>query len=286
MTQILRGFPDLASHYQVVQLSGTLLRLQLDWRERTQAWYATLTTLDGTAILTGVRLEPGADLLRHGDPALFAPTRGPGDLVPKLLCVDAGGSGQPATRSTVDLYFHNVAGAPILARAGTTYSDGTPAAPLWVLLETVTVPIGGYALGYAAAADPGVVAAEAGTITTITVPIAGLSVTNLGRAVPGQIQVLLLQDDLGGEAILAWVPSEEVAAADPATWAASTEYVVGALVLASPATDYTYCCTTPGTSGAIQPVWPTTIGETVEDGSAVWECWALTSDDPVEIVVV
>jgi hypothetical protein len=33
-----------------------------------------------------------------------------------------------------------------------------------------------------------------------------------------------------------------------------------------------YICTTAGTSGATEPTWPTTIGNTVADGTAVWTC--------------
>ena len=33
-----------------------------------------------------------------------------------------------------------------------------------------------------------------------------------------------------------------------------------------------YICTTAGTAGATEPTWPTTIGSTVDDGTAVWTC--------------
>ena len=33
-----------------------------------------------------------------------------------------------------------------------------------------------------------------------------------------------------------------------------------------------YTCTTAGTSGATEPTWPTTVGNTVADGTAIWTC--------------
>lgn len=40
---------------------------------------------------------------------------------------------------------------------------------------------------------------------------------------------------------------------------------------------YVYRCTTSGTSGTTEPTWPTTIGNTVNDGTAVWTCYGLAS---------
>lgn len=65
---------------------------------------------------------------------------------------------------------------------------------------------------------------------------------------------------------------------DPPTWAASTAYaatlagdrLVGDRVKPSTANGRWYACTTAGTSGASEPVWPSTIGATVSDGSVEW----------------
>lgn len=57
-----------------------------------------------------------------------------------------------------------------------------------------------------------------------------------------------------------------------ATWTASTAYSVGTLVKPTTATGYKYECTTAGTSGATEPTWPTTINQTVNDGTVVWTC--------------
>jgi hypothetical protein len=56
-------------------------------------------------------------------------------------------------------------------------------------------------------------------------------------------------------------------------WAATTAYVLNTDVIPNAAqTGYTYRITTAGTSAAGEPVWPTTIGATVADGTATWTC--------------
>lgn len=56
-------------------------------------------------------------------------------------------------------------------------------------------------------------------------------------------------------------------------WAASTNYVLGALIEPTIRNGYIYKCTTAGTSGSDEPTtWPTTIGNTVGDGTVVWTC--------------
>lgn len=50
----------------------------------------------------------------------------------------------------------------------------------------------------------------------------------------------------------------------------TTQYVCPNTRPSSP--DVYLRCTTPGTSGAVEPTWPTTQGATVTDGSVVWTC--------------
>ena len=56
------------------------------------------------------------------------------------------------------------------------------------------------------------------------------------------------------------------------TRAASTAYAAGALVRPGTINGYVYKCTTPGTSAATAPTFPTTPGSTVTDGTVVWTC--------------
>lgn len=53
-------------------------------------------------------------------------------------------------------------------------------------------------------------------------------------------------------------------------WAASTAYSVGDMVRPSTSNNRVFRCTTAGTSGASEPTWDTTIGNTTNDGSVVW----------------
>lgn len=65
----------------------------------------------------------------------------------------------------------------------------------------------------------------------------------------------------------------------PPGWTASTAYLVGDVIRPNLASNgFLYQCTTAGTSGASAPTFPTTIGNTVADGSCVWTCVAV--DDP------
>jgi hypothetical protein len=55
-------------------------------------------------------------------------------------------------------------------------------------------------------------------------------------------------------------------------WKASTEYHVGDFVIPTSPNDYTYECTTPGTSGSGEPSWGTTPDGTTNDNTVVWTC--------------
>jgi hypothetical protein len=58
------------------------------------------------------------------------------------------------------------------------------------------------------------------------------------------------------------------------TWTADTAYALEFVVEPVTPNGYRYECTTAGTSdsSAGEPTWPTTIGDTVADGTATWTC--------------
>jgi len=54
--------------------------------------------------------------------------------------------------------------------------------------------------------------------------------------------------------------------------AATTAYVVGNVVRPASGNGYLYQCSTAGTTGSGLPTYPTVVGQTVTDGTAVWTC--------------
>lgn len=59
---------------------------------------------------------------------------------------------------------------------------------------------------------------------------------------------------------------------DPGEWEASTAYSLADFRRPTTENGFRYECTTAGTSDSSEPTWPTTIGTTVSDGTAVWTC--------------
>jgi len=66
---------------------------------------------------------------------------------------------------------------------------------------------------------------------------------------------------------------------DPGVWVASTAYSSGDYRRPINPNGFRYECTTAGTTAGVEPVWPTTIGTTVADGSAVWTCRSFSITD-------
>ncbi len=64
-------------------------------------------------------------------------------------------------------------------------------------------------------------------------------------------------------------------------WRASTAVASGKYVRPLTLNGKRYECTTAGTTGATEPTWPTVVGNTVADGTAVWTCRAGATVDGV-----
>lgn len=66
----------------------------------------------------------------------------------------------------------------------------------------------------------------------------------------------------------------------PGTWAANTAYTAGAFRTPTVANGFRYECVSSGTSdAAVEPSWPTTIGNSVADGSTMWTCRSFAITD-------
>lgn len=59
-------------------------------------------------------------------------------------------------------------------------------------------------------------------------------------------------------------------------WKASTTRSLNVIVYPTTSNGYQYQCTTAGTSGTTEPTWPTTVGNTVTDGTITWTCQTST----------
>jgi len=55
-------------------------------------------------------------------------------------------------------------------------------------------------------------------------------------------------------------------------WSTPRTPAVGAQVVPTVANGFYYECTVSGAVGGTEPVWPITIGNTIADGSATWQC--------------
>jgi len=65
---------------------------------------------------------------------------------------------------------------------------------------------------------------------------------------------------------------QSVSVQSETAWAASTAKVLADHVIPSTSNGFRYECTTAGTTGTVEPIWPRKVGDTVEDGAAVWTC--------------
>lgn len=69
-------------------------------------------------------------------------------------------------------------------------------------------------------------------------------------------------------------PTTYYEACNPAAWTSEQSASAGDAVRPTARNSFVYECTTGGTAGTTEPVWPTTAGETVTDGTITWTCRA------------
>ena len=78
-----------------------------------------------------------------------------------------------------------------------------------------------------------------------------------------------------GLAVCTAQPTSYFQAINPDAWSAEAAYLLDDAVRPTVTRNgFTYVCTTAGTSGTSEPVWPVTVGDTVTDGTVVWTCFA------------
>jgi phage-related protein len=67
----------------------------------------------------------------------------------------------------------------------------------------------------------------------------------------------------------------------PSAWLASTAYGLGDVVQAytDPGTGFFFRCTVAGTTGTVEPFWPTVIENTVQDGTVTWMAVSIIAGD-------
>jgi len=78
-------------------------------------------------------------------------------------------------------------------------------------------------------------------------------------------------NDVSTRATLLTALGEALWAADPGAIGVAVQ---GDVVHPDAANGFVYICTVAGTTAAAHPVWPTTLGETVVDGTVTWRCHA------------
>lgn len=83
------------------------------------------------------------------------------------------------------------------------------------------------------------------------------------------LNIIATSDEL---AVCTNQPASYFEAVNPSAWSATTSKSLDDCVRPSVTRNgFTYRCTQAGTTGANEPVWPTTPDEIVTDGSAIWQ---------------
>jgi len=182
---------------------------------------------------------------------------------------------EPDSDLSTDL--DEVSALSFLALGNTTLSSGYSSGRVLSVSATTNFAIGDYIIISRLSQVSSGIVEEMRKITaigsgTITVDSALSTTYSTGDIVR---EARVLNSDV--QAIIDWVNDGNtgyVTAVYPSTtWASSTVYGVGRIVLPSTANDRMYVCVVAGTSGATEPVWTTTVGAYQSaDGTVTWIC--------------
>ncbi len=67
------------------------------------------------------------------------------------------------------------------------------------------------------------------------------------------------------------------------SWANSNAYVTSKWVVPTISNGYKYKCTTAGTTAGTEPVWPTIVGNIINDGTVNWTCYQIDNNEGCRI---
>lgn len=70
-----------------------------------------------------------------------------------------------------------------------------------------------------------------------------------------------------------------------AVWLSGRAYVVGDTVTSTTSVGYLYTCAVAGTSGGSEPTWPTTLNDTVADGTVTWKYYNNATQKPTDVLL-
>lgn len=104
--------------------------------------------------------------------------------------------------------------------------------------------------------------------------------TRQGYPNPAQLaQVQALSDSMVDGALARVYPGPFPIVQNFNAWVANTAYAVGQMVVPTVPNGFAFRVVgLSGTSGAVQPTWPTVLSQTVTDGTITWVCISLTPE--------
>lgn len=129
-----------------------------------------------------------------------------------------------------------------------------------------TLPKGGtISVPFTAEAAGSAYNVAAGAISTLATSLAGVTVANFYGPISNT-------GASSGKVVPAGTPTTP-----SSVWSVNPAVTLNAYVIPSSASGFFFKATTPGATGSVEPIWPTTVGASVSDGGVVWTCQSLAS---------